>query len=215
MPAVRSRLALVAAAVASCAALALPAAAGASQPPVARAAATTTCPHFTVVANDPLAGFTAGVYHRLNFSPVASQLTCNQTYDVLRSYLYAPSSLKGWTVGKLVGSLSGATGKRFTQNGSNGTIGFDVWRLRSDPQPRTVTKTTTTTVPAGKQKIVQLTYPLAQRPSKINSGYSPGLIVYSSGYTTGTSTEIYWVNVQAPANAAGKVTFTTTTTLPQ
>jgi hypothetical protein len=122
-------------ALAAIATLAVPAAAAAK--PSAKAAATAECPIFTVVLNDPEAGFTAGRYHRLNFAPRISTLTCDDTYHIFRSYLYHPRSLRGWTVGKLVGELRTATGKRFIKRGTNGRVGFDVWRFpRGVPIPR-------------------------------------------------------------------------------
>lgn len=123
-------------AVAATAALALTASSGvaSAKSPAAKQSATAQCPIFTVVLNDPEAGFTAGRYRRLNFSPQISTLTCDDTYNIFRSYLYHPRSLRGWSVGPLGGELRTATGKRFTKRGSNGRIGFDVWRF-----PRGVT----------------------------------------------------------------------------
>lgn len=116
------RLLASAAAVALLAAL--PSAADAAK---ARTSATQECPIFTVVVDDPQAGFPAGKYHRLNFSPNIKSLTCDDTYHIFRSYLYHPRSMRGWTAGKLIGEMRGDTGKRFTKNGSRGRIGFDVW----------------------------------------------------------------------------------------
>jgi hypothetical protein len=36
--------------------------------------------------------------------------------------------MKGWKVGPLIGELRGQLGKHFTKNGSNGRVGFDVFR---------------------------------------------------------------------------------------
>jgi hypothetical protein len=113
-------------ALAAIATLALPAAAGAR---TANVATTGECPIFTVVLNDPEAGFTAGKYHRLDFAPKIANVTCDDTYNVLRSYLYHPRTLRGWTVGPLVDELRTATGHRFLKRGSKGKIGFDVWRF--------------------------------------------------------------------------------------
>lgn len=122
-------LALALAATAATAAAA-PALAGAAAPaPTARVAATATCPIFTVVSNDPMAGFSAGRYHRLNFSPNIRTLTCDTTFHILRSYLYHPRSMQGWTAGPLTGNLSRALGRRFLKRGTNGRTGFDVWRF--------------------------------------------------------------------------------------
>ena len=117
-------LALVAAVVLFVAA---PAVAGAKS--TAKASATAECPIFTVVDDDPQAGFDAGRYHRLNFSPQIRTLTCDDTYHLFRSYLYNPRSMRGWTVGPLVSRLRGAEGRRFVKRGSKGRIGFDVWRF--------------------------------------------------------------------------------------
>lgn len=124
-------------AVAATAALALTATTGAAtaKQPSATKSATAECPIFTVVLNDPEAGFTAGRYHRLNFAPRIASLTCDDTYNILRSYLYHPRSLRGWSVGPLGGELRTATGKRFTKRGSNGRIGFDVWRFPKGVTP--------------------------------------------------------------------------------
>jgi hypothetical protein len=124
---VRSRVLSVAAAAAAVASLAVvPTVATAA--PAAKASQTQRCPSFQVVLNDPAAGFAAGHYFRLNFAPRVSTLTCTDTYHVLRSYLYEPTTLKGWKVGPLIGELRGQQGKHFTKNGSNGKIGFDVFR---------------------------------------------------------------------------------------
>jgi hypothetical protein len=95
----------------------------------AKASATAECPIFTVVEDDPQAGFDAGRYHRLNFSPQIRSLTCDDTYHIFRSYLYHPRSMRGWTVGPLVSRLRSAEGRRFIKRGSGGRIGFDVWRF--------------------------------------------------------------------------------------
>lgn len=124
--------ALSAAAVAALAILPASATAGAA---TAKPSATGECPIFTVVKNDPQSGFSAGKYHRLNFSPNPASLTCDDTYHIFRSYLYEPKSLRGWTVGKLVDELRTATGKRFIKNGSKGKIGFDVWRFPKGVTP--------------------------------------------------------------------------------
>src|SRR3954453_2878675 len=89
--------------------------------------ATMRCFSFTVVQPDPAAKFSAGVYQRQNFSPNNS-LSCNTAFDTLRSYLYDPQTLRGWTVGPLTGPLKNATGRRFVKNGTNGSTGFNVYR---------------------------------------------------------------------------------------
>ena len=121
------RLRLLALVALALPALLIPSAANAAT----RRTSTTECPIFTVVKNDPQSGFSAGKYHRLNFTPAGTTLTCDDTYHIFRSYLYAPRSMKGWTTQKLGGRLSGAIGKRFIKSGTNGRTGFDVWRFPS------------------------------------------------------------------------------------
>ncbi|MDO8211570.1 hypothetical protein [Conexibacter sp. CPCC 206217] len=101
----------------------------------ARRTSTSECPIFTVVQNDPQSGFSAGKYHRLNFAPAGVSLTCDDTYHIFRSYLYEPRSMAGWTTQKLGGSLRTATGKRFVKRGTNGRVGFDVWRFPKGVTP--------------------------------------------------------------------------------
>lgn len=124
----RSRVLGVVAATASIAVVAAAPAVVATAKPVAKASQTQKCPRFWVVLNDPAAGFPAGHYYRLNFAPNVKTLTCTDTYHILRSYLYEPSSMKGWKAGPLIGELRGQLGKHFTKNGSKGKIGFDVFR---------------------------------------------------------------------------------------
>ena len=110
------------------AAAALIPAASASAGPTANAAVGFGCPKFTVVHNDTAAGFPKGVYNRLNFAPKAFLLNCDDSFQVFRSYLYSPNSHAGWKVGPLTGNLKNRTGKRFLKSGSNGRIGFDVYK---------------------------------------------------------------------------------------
>lgn len=91
-------------------------------------AQTQRCPRFWVVRNDPQAGFVAGRYFRLNFAPRIRTLSCDYTYHVFRSYLYEPRSLRGWAVQRLRGELRGQLGRRFIKRGTNGRVGFDVFR---------------------------------------------------------------------------------------
>ncbi len=86
------------------------------------------CPTFTVVVPDPEAGFGRGTYRRRNFSEPKEAFTCDDAYHVLRSYLYHPSSHRGWSVSRLKGDLSNKEGKRFVKNGTDSQIGFDVFR---------------------------------------------------------------------------------------
>jgi hypothetical protein len=121
----RSRVLGVAAAAAAIAVL--PAASAVAKP-TAVASQTQRCPKFWVVRDDPQSGFTAGRYFRLNFAPTVSTLSCDYTYHVLRSYLYEPRTLTGWTVGPLIGELRGQLGRHFVKRGSNSRVGFDVFR---------------------------------------------------------------------------------------
>lgn len=124
----RSRALGLAAVIAAIVAVAVLPAVTATAKPVASASQTQRCPSFQVVLNDPTAGVSAGHYFRLNFAPRVSTLTCDDTYHLLRSYLYEPSSFRGWKVSALIGELRGQLGKHFVKNGSNGKIGFDVFR---------------------------------------------------------------------------------------
>ncbi len=94
----------------------------------ATAAVKFACPDFRVVVDDPAAGFKKGVYRRRNFSEPKGDLTCDDSYHVLRSYLYHPDSHKGWTVGRLKGDLANKQGKRFLKNGTDSQVGFDVFK---------------------------------------------------------------------------------------
>ncbi len=96
----------------------------------ARASQGFNCPKFTVVVTDVEAGFPRGTYNRLNFAPDRNQslLSCDYSFHVFRSYLYHPDSHRGWSVQRLRGELKNRTGKRFLLNGSDGKIGFDVYK---------------------------------------------------------------------------------------
>jgi hypothetical protein len=94
---------------------------------------------FTVVHNDvsegfPKTGRNGGKYSALAFSPTRS-LSCLTVYDVLRSYLYDPRGLKGWTVGRLTGELASFPGRRFLKRGSGGRTGFDVYCPQGTANP--------------------------------------------------------------------------------
>jgi hypothetical protein len=92
------------------------------------------CPTFRVVARDTRAGFPqAGVYRRNAFSNSRATIpSCNETYHVLRSWLYDPDRVEfaeqGWDVGALRGGLRTRTGRQFAERGSNGRSGFQVYR---------------------------------------------------------------------------------------
>ena len=128
----RSRLLIVTALAVAAAAITVLPTVVATAKPTAKASQTQKCPKFWVVRDDPQADFVAGRYFRLNFAPRISQLSCDYTYHVFRSYLYEPRSHRGWVVQSLRGELRGQLGKRFVKRGSRGKVGFDVFR----PAPR-------------------------------------------------------------------------------
>ncbi len=173
---------------------------------IGRATATQKCFDFTVVQPDPQAQFKAGVYHRQNFSPNNS-LSCNTTFDVFRSYLYDPTTLRGWTAGKLTGPLRNATGKRFVKNGTNGSSGFNIYRNQAPPKPGTIVKTIT--MQANTTKTYSYTIPtrtadVAENTSLVGTG---GSVMQQSGYTVQGAETIYFAQVQTFANP-GQVRFT-------
>ena len=193
------RLALAAALAAGMAALATTALA--SSRTTGSAAATQSCFAFTVVQPDPQAQFAAGVYQRNNFSPNNS-LSCNTTYHLLRSYLYDPSSLRGWTVGRLVGPLRNATGRRFVQNGTNGMVGFNVYRNAAPPAPRVIVRNVN--LQAGATATYRVTIPtrtpeVGQSVQLINGA---GAQILQSGFNIVGANTVYFARVQAP-NLAG------------
>ncbi|MDQ4040313.1 MAG: hypothetical protein M3141_01020 [Actinomycetota bacterium] len=169
----------------------------ASSRPTGSAAATQRCFNFTVVQPDPQARFAAGVYRRLNFSP-GNTLSCNTTYHLLRSYLYDPRSLRGWTVGPLVGPLRNTTGRRFVRNGTRGQVGFDVYRNTPPPTPSAIvrnvslqagtTRTYTTRIPTRTPDVGQTVQLVnAAGAQMLQSGF-----YLSGGYT------VYFARVQTP-----------------
>jgi hypothetical protein len=166
--------------------------------PTGSAAATQRCFSFTVVQPDPLAGFAAGVYQRQNFSP-NNTLSCNTTYDVFRSYLYDPQSHRGWQVGRLVGPLRNATGKRFVQTGTNGTVGFNIYRNVRPPTPTTITRTVN--LQAGTTQTYRTSLPtrtpeISQSVQLINA---PQAQIVSSGFNVVGANTVYFATVQSPS----------------
>jgi hypothetical protein len=111
--------------------------------PATANAAFQRCPNFQVVVDDPAAGFRAGTYTRINHAPTNTQLrtilTCDISYQVVRSYLYRPYTRgTGWRVQNLGG---GRQGKRFIKTGTNATVYFDFYRQGSPNPPQTITRT--------------------------------------------------------------------------
>ena len=158
---------------------------------------------------DPQAQFKAGVYHRQNFSPNNS-LSCNATYDLFRSYLYDPQTLRGWTVGKLIGPLRNATGKRFVKNGTNGSTGFNIYRNAPPPKPGTLVKTINlqpNTTKTYAYTIPTRTADVGENTTLVGTG---GAVMQQSGYTVQGAETIYFAQVQTFANP-GQVRFTITT----
>jgi hypothetical protein len=179
------------------AAAAVTASALASNGTSARVAATQQCFNFTVVQPDPQAGFAAGVYRRQNFSP-GNTLSCNTSFDVFRSYLYDPQTHRGWSVGPLVGPLRNAQGKRFIRTGTNGAVGFSIYRNAPAPQPRTITRTLN--LVAGTTRTYQVSIPtrtadVGESVQLVNGG--PAQIVQSGFNIVGPNT-VYFARVQVP-----------------
>jgi hypothetical protein len=166
--------------------------------PTGSAAATQRCFNFTVVQPDPAAGFAAGVYQRQNFSP-NNTLSCNTTYDVFRSYLYDPQSHRGWQVGRLVGPLRNATGKRFVQTGTNGMTGFNVYRNTRPPTPTTITRTQNLqpgTTQTYRTSLPTRTPEVSQSVSLVNA---PQAQIVSSGFNVSGANTVYFATVQSPS----------------
>jgi hypothetical protein len=165
--------------------------------PGARTAATQQCFQFTVVQPDPLAGFPAGVYNRQNFSP-GNSLSCNTTFDLFRSYLYDPQTLRGWTVGPLTGSLRGLLGKRFVMNRTGGRVGFNVYRGSRPPVNRLVTQN----VPlvANTTQIYAISIPtrtpeVAQSAQLVNGA---GAVLLATGFKIMGRNTLYYATVRSP-----------------
>jgi hypothetical protein len=166
--------------------------------PTGSAAATQRCFNFTVVQPDPAAGFAAGVYQRQNFSPNNS-LSCNTTFDVFRSYLYDPQTHRGWTVGRLVGPLRNATGKRFVRNGTNGMTGFNIYRNARPPTPTTVTRAQN--LQAGTTQTYRTSIPtrtpeVSQTTTLVNA---PEAQILSSGFNVAGANTVYFATVRSPS----------------
>src|SRR3954452_19462551 len=173
----------------------------------ANVSATMRCFDFTVVQPDPSANFAAGVYHRQNFSPNNS-LSCNTAYDVLRSYLYDPATLRGWTVGPLIGTLRNATGRRFARNGTNGSTGFNVYRNAKPPTPSNVVRNVqmqANTTRTYSVTISTRTPEVGQSVTLVNN--NSGAVIQQTGFNVQGSNTVYFARVQTFANP-GQVRFT-------
>lgn len=172
-----------------------------------RVSATQRCFNFTVVQPDPAAKFSAGVYQRQNFSPNNS-LSCNTAFDILRSYLYDPQTLRGWTVGSLTGPLKNATGRRFVKNGTHGSTGFNVYRNTKPPTPGNVVKTIqmkANTTQTYAISIPTRTPEVGETVTLVNN--TSGAVILSTGFNVQGTTTIYNARVQTFANP-GQVRFT-------
>jgi hypothetical protein len=172
---------------------------------VARTAAVQQCFQFTVVQPDPWAGFPAGVYNRQNFSP-GNSLSCNTTFDLFRSYLYDPQSLRGWTVGPLVGPLRGMLGKRFVMNRTGGMVGFNIYRGSRPPVNRLITRNVplvANTTRTYSITIATRTAEVAQSAQLVNAA---GAQLLATGFKIVGRNTVYYASVQSPsllpANAA-------------
>ncbi len=191
-------------------AVALVAAAGlATAAPASRighVSSTQRCFNFTVVQPDPQAQFAAGVYQRVNFSPNNS-LSCNTAFDVLRSYLYDPTSHRGWTVGKLVGPLRNATGRRFVMKGTGGSTGFDVYRNGTPPPPGKIVKTIAMRPNTTRTYAITLPTRTAEVSENVSLVGSSGAVIQSSGYNIQGANTVYFARVQT-FDPPGSVRFT-------
>jgi hypothetical protein len=191
-------------------AIALVAAAGlATSAPASRighVSSTQRCFNFTVVQPDPQAQFTAGVYQRQNFSPNNS-LSCNTAFDVLRSYLYDPTSHRGWSVGKLTGPLRNATGRRFVQNGTGGATGFNVFRSATPPKPGNIVRTIAMTPNTTKTYAITIPTRTADVGESVSLVGTSGAVIQQTGYNVQGANTVYFARVQT-FNPAGSVRFT-------
>jgi hypothetical protein len=194
----------VALAVALVAAAALATSALASR--TAHLTATMTCFNFTVVQPDPAAKFVAGVYQRQNFSPNNS-LSCNTTFDVLRSYLFDPQTHKGWSVGPLVGSLRNATGRRFVKTGTGGSTGFNVFRNGKPPKPGNIVRTIAMTPNSTKTYAITVPTRTADVGESVSLVGTSGAVIQQTGFHLQGANTFYSARVQT-VDPAGSVRFT-------
>ena len=162
-----------------------------------RTASTQRCFDFTVVQPDPMAQFSAGTYHRQNFSP-GNSLSCNTTFNIFRSYLYDPQSQTGWTVGPLTGSLRGQIGKRFVQKGTNNSVGFNIYRAGRTPVTKPLVKNVS--LQANTTRTYSVTVPtripdVGETVQLVNGA---GAQILQSGYRISGPNTVYFAQVQTP-----------------
>jgi hypothetical protein len=172
----------------------------------AHLSATMRCFNFTVVQPDPAAKFAAGVYQRQNFSPNNS-LSCNTAFDVLRSYLYDPQSHRGWSVGPLVGPLRNATGRRFVQNGTGGSTGFNVFRNGTPPKPANIVRTIAMTPNTTKTYAITIPTRTADVGESVSLVGTSGAVIQQTGFNIQGANTVYYARVQT-FDPAGSVRFT-------
>jgi hypothetical protein len=173
-----------------------------------RSASTQRCFDFTVVQPDPMAAFSAGTYHRQNFSP-GNSLTCATTFNIFRSYLYDPQSQSGWTVGPLTGSLRGQVGKRFVQKGTNNRVGFNIYRA-GRPVVRPLVKNINLQPNSTQTYSVTVSTRIADVGETVQLVNGGGSQILQSGYRISGPNTVYFAQVQTPnlIGFNGQVRFT-------
>ena len=173
-----------------------------------RSASTQRCFDFTVVQPDPAAQFAAGTYHRQNFSP-GNSLSCNSAFNIFRSYLYDPQSLRGWTVGPLTGSLRRQIGKRFVQKGTNNSVGFNVYRA-GRPVVRPVVKNLALQSGTTQTYSVTVSTRIPDVGETVQLVNGAGAQILQSGYRISGPNTVYFATVQTPSliGFSGQVRFT-------
>jgi hypothetical protein len=161
-----------------------------------RTASTQRCFDFTVVQPDPAAQFSAGTYHRQNFSP-GNSLSCNTTFNIFRSYLYDPQSQSGWSVGPLTGSLRGQTGKRFVQKGTNNSVGFNIYRA-GRPVTKPLVKNVSLQPNSTQTYSVTVSTRLPDVGETVQLVNAAGAQILQSGYRISGANTVYFAQVQTP-----------------
>ncbi len=176
-----------------------------------RTASTQRCFDFTVVQPDPMAQFSAGTYHRQNFSP-GNSLSCNTTFNIFRSYLYDPQSQTGWTVGPLTGSLRGQIGKRFVQKGTNNSVGFNIYRAGRTPVTKPLVKNVSLQPNTTRTYSVTVATRIPDVGETVQLVNGAGAQILQSGYRISGPNTVYFAQVQTPnlVGFNGQVRFTIT-----
>jgi hypothetical protein len=173
-----------------------------------RTASTQRCFDFTVVQPDPMAQFSAGTYHRQNFSP-GNSLSCNTTFNIFRSYLYDPQSQSGWTVGPLTGSLRGQIGRRFVQKGTNNSVGFNIYRA-GRPVVKPLVKNVSLQPNSTQTYSVTVSTRIPDVGETVQLVNGAGSQILQSGYRISGANTVYFAQVQTPnlIGFNGQVRFT-------